>query len=157
MKQPAVVHLLIGMVWMFLSGNPSLGGLATGLLAGFALLALFRRALNCADYIRRVTAASVHGWRFLGQILKSNLRIARLALRRDAGAVEGRFVRYRVGDLSEVELLLLCWFISLTPGTTVAERNDGELILHVFGLGEPDGIQSRLDQDLKNGILSFTR
>jgi multisubunit Na+/H+ antiporter MnhE subunit len=66
---------------------------------------------------------------------------------------------YNVEGLSEFEILLLCWCISLTPGTAVADRNeDGRaLILHAFASGEPDDIAQQLDHRLKNRIVEFTR
>jgi multisubunit Na+/H+ antiporter MnhE subunit len=159
MTQPAVIHLLIALVGMFLSGYTTLGGLGVGLLAGFALLALFQRVLDCQDYVRRVVSVSAFGWRFLLQIVTSNVRIARAALRRDAGRIPGRFVRYSIEGLSHSEVLLLCWCISLTPGTAVADQDHGarELILHAFASGEPDEIRSHIDRDLKTRILMFTR
>jgi multicomponent Na+:H+ antiporter subunit E len=157
MTQVAVIHVFIALVWMFLSGNTTLGGLGTGLAASFMLLALFRKVLNCQDYVRRVTAMGVFVWRFLWQIVTANLRIATMALQKDAGQVQGRFMKYNVADLSEFEVYLLCWCISLTPGTAVADQHDGELVLHAFASGEPDEIRHHLDRDVKNNILAFTR
>lgn len=155
----ATVHLLIALVWMFLSGNTTLGGLALGLAAGFALMALFQNALGCESYVRRLVAALRFTVHFLMQVIYSNLRIARAVLRKDAGSLRGEFLTYSVEGLTDLELLLLCQCISLTPGTIVAEKSaDGrELILHAFASGEPDEIRHSLDEELKRPILSFTR
>lgn len=155
----ATVHFLIALVWMFLSGNTTLGGLALGLAAGFALMALFQNALGCQSYIRRLIAAMAFLAHFLQQVISSNLRIARTVLRRDAGELKGEFLAYSIEGLTEIELLLLCQCISLTPGTIVAEKStDGrELILHAFASGGPDQIRKSIDEGLKHRILSFTR
>jgi multicomponent Na+:H+ antiporter subunit E len=159
MRHAGIVHLFIALVWMFLSGNADIGGLGTGLLAGFLLLALFRKALGCEDYVRRVMSALFFGYRFIWQIVDANMRIARVALQRNAGTIRGQFMSYSIEELSEFETLLLCWCISLTPGTTVADRDltGRTLILHAFASGEPDEISQRLDHDIKNRILAFTR
>lgn len=154
-----VIHALIALVWMFLSGSTTLGGLVIGLLAGFALMALFQKALGCQNYIRRMLAVIGFAGNFLKEVVESNLRIARVALRRDAGELRGEFLAYPVGDLTDFEILLLSQCISLTPGTIVVEKNAGthELILHSFASGSPDEIRRSLDEGLKRNILSFTR
>ena len=159
MIQGAGIHILIALVWMFLSGNTTLGGLVAGLLGGFASMALFQNALNCRNYIRRALAACVYLGRFLGQIAASNLRIARAVLRKDAGTLRGEFLTYPIEGLTRFETLVLCQCIGLTPGTIVADRNpDGSaLVLHAFASGTPDEIRRSLDENLKDGILAFTR
>lgn len=159
MTQGAPIHLLIALVWMFLSGNTTLGGLGTGLLAGFGLLAFFRNALNCRDYVRRVMSFVAFGWPFFWQVMAANFRIAMVALQKNAGTIQGRFVRYNIEGLSEFEILFLCWCVSLTPGTAVADKDSGgrELVLHTFASGEPDQMRSHIDRDLKKKILAFTR
>jgi len=159
MTHASIVHAFIALVWMFLSGNTTLGGLGTGLLAGFALLALFRNALSCQDYVRRVVSVVTFIARFLRQVVEANVRLARVALKRNAGAIQGQFMRYDIGGLSEFEVLLLCWCISLTPGTAVADHDRGAatLILHAFASGEPDEVRHHIDRDLKSRIIGFTR
>lgn len=155
----ATVHFLIALVWMFLSGNTTLGGLAIGLGAGFLLMAFFRKALGCQDYVRRVAAAISFIGKFTGEMVASNLRIARVALSREAGSLHGEFMVYSIEGLTDLETLLLCQCINLTPGTVVTEKcaNNRDLILHTFASGTPDEIRRSLDQGLKRSILAFTR
>lgn len=155
----AVIHLVIALVWMFLSGNTTLGGLIAGLLGGFVLMKVFQNALGCRDYIRRVVAAGFFLGRFLLLIAASNLRIARTALRRDAGSIRGEFIPYSLEGLTSFETLILCQCIGLTPGTIVAQQSEdgATLILHAFASGTPDEIRHSLDEELKRGILAFTR
>jgi multicomponent Na+:H+ antiporter subunit E len=153
------MHLLIAMVWLFLSGNTTLGGFVVGLVSGFALLALFRRAIRCESYIRRVSSLVVFLLRFARELVVSSLRIARVSLQPGAGEVKGCFLRYEAPGLSELELLLLAQCISLTPGTTTVARTEDRrgLILHAFAGGTPDELQQSIDTTLKQWILAFTR
>jgi|GEM_PF-652488 multisubunit Na+/H+ antiporter MnhE subunit len=155
----AAIHFVIALSWMFLSGNTTLGGLIAGLIGGFIMMRVFQNPLGCRDYIRRVVAAVVFLGRFLLMIVISNLRIARAALRRDAASLQGEFITYPIGDLNHFETLIICQCIGLTPGTIVAEQSeDGTvLILHAFASGTPEEIRHSLDQELKRGILAFTR
>lgn len=155
----ASVHFLIALVWMFLGGNTTLGGLAVGLLAGFAIMAIFRQALGCEDYIRRVVGLVVFLGCFLREIAISNVRVAQAVFRPAASQLQGEFLTYSVADLNDFETLLLSQCISLTPGTIVAEKSkDGrEIILHSFASGSPDEIRSSIDRSLKQPLLAFTR
>lgn len=155
----AVMHLLIALVAMFLSGNPTLGGLALGLVGGFILMAFFRSALGCQSYIRRVMAVIAFGFIFLQQVVSSNLRLVGAVLRRDAGRLEGDYISYSVEGLTNLEVLLIAQCISLTPGTIVADKSDDgrALILHTFASGSPDEIRRALDEGLKRPILAITR
>jgi len=158
MKAP-IMHLLIAFVWLFLSGNTSLGGFFSGLIAGFLLLALFQRALETQDYVRRVVAFGRFTLLFLREVVVSNIRIARLALYPKVGSIRGEFMAYNVEDLTKLEILLLCYCVSLTPGTTVAGKSADErsIVLHAFASGTPEEISEHIDQTLRKYILAFTR
>jgi multisubunit Na+/H+ antiporter MnhE subunit len=153
------MHLLVAMVWLFLSGNTTLGGFLVGLVSGFALLALFRRAIRCETYVRRVSSLLIFVVCFARELVVSSLRIARVALQPGAGDVKGCFVRYEAPGLSDLEVMLLAHCISLTPGTTTVTRTEDRqgLILHAFAGGSPDELQRSIDATLKEGILAFTR
>ena len=154
-----IMHLLVAFVWLFLSGNTTLGGFLSGLIAGFLLLALFQRALQAQDYVRRVIAFARFTVLFLKEIVVSNLRIAQVALRPNARRIHGEFMAYNVEDLTKFETLLLCYCVSLTPGTTVAGKSEDEraIVLHAFASGTPEEICEHIDQTLRKYILAFTR
>jgi len=153
------MHTLIALVWLFLSGNTTLGGLMIGWIAGYALLAAFQRALRCESYVRRVRGFAAFVIRFAGELTVSSLRMAVLALRPNAGKLKGEFVRYHVEGLSTFEVLLLSHCISLTPGTTTVNQSEDNkaLVLHAFPADESDELQRHIDRTLKAWILAFTR
>lgn len=159
MKNPFIVHMLVALVWLFLSGNTSLGNFFLAIVLTFILLALFRKPLHCEHYIRRSLAFGAFLRALIFDIVASNLRITRVVLQRDAARIEGSFVHYNVGGLTEFEVLILSLCIGLSPGTMVADRSDdrSELILHVFAAGSDEEIRRKLDSTLKKDILSFTR
>ncbi len=159
MKNPFVMHMLVALVWLFLSGNTTLGNFFLALGLTFVLLALFRKPLGCEDYIRRMIGFAVFVGRLIAEIVTSNLRIMRVALRRNAKRIGGFFFAYNVEDLTDFEVLLLSICVGLSPGTMVADRSADrrELILHVFAAGSREEVRAKIDSTLKTGILSFTR
>lgn len=153
------MHLLVAMVWLFLSGNATFGNFLVALVVTFALLALFQKAIGCENYVKRVIALLRFLPRFTLNIVFSNLRVMRMALRRDAGKIRGSFVHYDVAGLTDFEVLLIAQCIGLSPGTMAADRSeDGrDLILHVFGPDDPATVRGKIDSTLKASILAFTR
>lgn len=158
MRSPFIMHLALTLVWLFLSGIPTLGNFLVALVATFILLSLFRRAIGCQDYVRRVSAFAVFVLRFLVEVIHSNVRIVSIALRRGAKRVKGCYVQYDVEGLSDLEVFLIAQCIGMSPGSMAAEREGKKyLILHCYPAAPAPEIQKRFDAILKRGILSFTR
>jgi multicomponent Na+:H+ antiporter subunit E len=159
MKSPAALHLLIALVWVFLSAETTLGSFFVALIATFLLLALFQKAIGCQDYVRRVLAFIVFCGVFIREVIASNLRIMLLALTPDAGHRRGCYIDYNIEGLTELEILLISQCIGLSPGTMVSEPSaDGRyLVIHAFPSAPAKEVQTNLDEHLKNRILAFTR
>lgn len=156
--QGAMMHLLVAFVWVFLIGNLSLGGLVGGLVAGYLLLAIFRRALNCENYVRRTKAFAGYAIFFVKEIVLSNVRIAMVALSKDPTSHKGRFIAYNVQNMTTLEIIILSHCLNLTPGTIVAKRSYDkcEIVVHTFAIGEPDAVRIGIGK-MKDRILRFTR
>lgn len=153
------MHLLVTLVWLFVIGTITLANFVIAMIVTFFLLSLFRRAIGCEDYVRRVNAFFSFSVGFIREIIISNVRVMRVAMQRNASRLKGCFIGYDVEDLTEFEILLLAQFIGLSPGTMVAEMSEDKkhLILHAFPATTAEEIQHKLDSTLKKGILSFTR
>lgn len=159
MKKALVYHLLITLVWMFLSDHASMGGLVVGVATGFLLIMLFRKALDCQDYIRRVLAGLKFICIYIILAIESNFRIASMVLRKNAKKIPGEFIYYDVTGLTFFEKLLICQAIGMTPGTIVAEAdlNGDTIVVHIFASGTAEEVNEALDKNLKENILAFTR
>ncbi len=153
------LNLLVAVIWLLLSAEPSLTVFALGFLLGFALLAAFHRVLECGDYARRVFALgrflAVFAWEFL----TANANVVATALFRPRASLHPNFITYDVTGLRPLEILLLSYCISLTPGSTTVQVTDDfrTLVLHTLDADDPGAVRARLDRVLKRGILSFTR
>lgn len=153
-----IIHLLVAFVWIFLIGNLSLGGLVGGLVAGYILLVIFKRALFCESYVRRTNALISYTLYFLKEVILSNFRIAMVALSRNPTAVKGKFIAYDVEGLTTFEILLLSHCLNLTPGTIVAKRSyqKCEIVIHTFAVGEAEQVRASVSK-MRKRILRFTR
>lgn len=159
MTNPAVAHLLVALVWLFLSGNTTFGNFLVAWIATFGMLALFQKVLGCQDYVRRMKSFVRFSGRLLVDIVRSNIRIMKVALERDARKVRGCYVDYDVSGLTDFEILLLSQCVGLSPGTMVAEHKESErkLVIHAYPAAPDEEVQQKIDSSLKEGIQSFTR
>lgn len=153
-----LMHFLVASVWTFLHGTTTLGGFVLGGIASFFLLWVFQKVLRCEDYVRRVRAALAFFARFVVDVVRSNLAMAKLCLDPRVGSKEGNFTTYDVSDLSETETVLMAYLINLTPGTTVADRTDeGIFVLHSFPAMESDALSEIIHRTLQKPLLEITR
>jgi len=153
------LNLLIAVIWLLLSAEPSAGVFALGFLIGFTLLGVFRSVLASADYVRRVLALGRFLIVFTVEFVAANIDMVRIVLFRSRDSLHPNFITYDVGGMSPMEILLLTYCVSLTPGSTSVKVTDDfqTLVLHTIDADDPDGVRARLDRLFKNGILSFTR
>lgn len=159
MKSPGLIHLLVALVWLFLSGNSTTGSFVVALVGTYLLLSLFKKAIGCEAYVRRVRAFFVFLAKLIQEIVLSNLRIMKIGIMPGAGTVEGDFMDYDVSELTSFETLLVSYCIGLSPGTMVADKSrDGKiLVIHIFPSSNPDEVRATIDRTLKHTILGFTR
>ncbi len=154
-----VLNLLIAVIWLLLSAEPSVTVFALGFVLGFALLTAFHRVLGSADYTRRVFAVGRFLVVFAWEFLLANANVVWTVLCRSKESLNPNFITYDVGGLKPFEILLVSYCISLTPGSTTVQVTDDfqTLVLHTLDADDPPAVRARLDRVLKRGILSFTR
>jgi multicomponent Na+:H+ antiporter subunit E len=154
-----LLNLVIALVWLLLSQDPSAASFATGFLIGFAFVGAFRAVLGSEQYVRNALAFLRFVLVFSREFLVANVKVAWTVLARRRAALHPNFITYDVAGLTPFEILLLSYCISLTPGTTTVQVSDDfqTLIVHALDADEPDVIRAGIDRTLKRGILSFTR
>lgn len=158
MKNVGTMHFLVALVWLFLSGNMTTGSFIVALTGTYFLLALFRKAIGCEAYVRRVRAFFIFFFGLLLEIVRSNVHIIRECMTSRAATIEGEFIKYDVKGLTDFEILLISYCIGLSPGTVVADRSKDRqtLILHIFTMNAEQA-RTVVDRTLKHRILKFTR
>jgi multisubunit Na+/H+ antiporter MnhE subunit len=154
-----LLNLLIAIMWLLLSAEPSVTTFTLGGLMGFALLAVFHRVLGSGDYVRRVLALGRFALVFTREFLLANARVVWTVLFRSRESLNPNFITYDVAGLKPIEILILSHCITLTPGTTAVKVTDDfqTLVVHVLHADDADAIRAQIDRVLKRGILSFTR
>lgn len=154
-----ILNLLIAVIWLLLSPQPSVATFAIGFLLGFALLALFHPVLGSGDFARRVFALGRFLLVFTWEFLAATADVVRTVLFRSKESLRPNFITYDVTGLRPFEIVLLSYCISLTPGSTTVLVTDDfhTLVLHTLNVEDPAAVRARIDRVLKNGLLRFTQ
>jgi multisubunit Na+/H+ antiporter MnhE subunit len=153
------LNLLIAVIWLLLSEAPSPGVFGIGFLVGFALVTAFRTVVGNDSYVRRCVAFARFLFVFIREFCMANVKVAWAVLFRAPKSFQPNFITYDTTGLTQTEILLLSYCLSLTPGTTTVDISPDFrcLILHALDADQPDAIRAEIDRTLKRGILAFTR
>lgn len=136
------LNLMLTLVWMFLSGNFGIGGVAFGFLVGFLTLVVGQPFLGSGGYVRAVVGTVRLLGIFFYEMIVANLQLARDILRPVPRFKPG-FIRFDASRLTPAQTVLLGNMISLTPGTlTVDTSDDGHsLYVHTVYAQDPEKIR----------------
>jgi len=153
------INLGIAVLWLFLSGRHSALDFLVGFVIGFAVLAVFGKFLNRAEYPRRGLAVARFACVFALEFMKANLIVARTVLFLPKEALHPDFIHYDVTGMEPGEILLLSYCITLTPGTTTVSISDDRrtLVIHALDADDPAATRRQIDERLRKPILRFTR
>ena len=119
-------------------------------------VAAFGAVISCAMYLfccafldyspkkdwqslRRVPAMLRYVWLLIREIVKANIALNRIVLRREI-EVKPRLVTFKT-PLKGVSRAVLADSITLTPGTITVELKDDELTVHCLDAGFAEGIE----------------
>lgn len=155
----ALLHLVIAMIWLFLSPHRDLPRLLIGLLIGWALLAAFRPLLPKDRYLKGSLAFFRWVGSFTRELILSQIRVAQIILLPGSAPIHPGFLEFPIDGLGDAEVLILSHTISLTPGTTSVEidRDREVLLIHALEAGDPEATREEIRENLLKPLLAFTR
>lgn len=156
---PFALNLLIAGIWLLLGTDPSGSRFLLGFFIGFSLLAIFQSILNSGGYVRRVWALARFLLVFLREFVLANINVVRIILFRSKNSLHPDFIEYDTTGLKPMEILLLSYCISLTPGSTSVKIDEDfkTLTLHTLHVEDRDQLRTHIDRVLRQNILAFTR
>ena len=144
MKQLISLTVVLSVAWLGWSGH--YGGLTLTLGAGsLAAVVLLSRRMQLIDdegtplglYFGRLVVYSI--W-LGGQIIASNLDVARRILTPGPPPIAPRLLRVRAQQRSDVAQVVYANSITLTPGTISIELEDGEILVHALHADSAAGV-----------------
>lgn len=150
-----VAHILFTLLWASLLGAYDI----LTLLSGFALgIGLFRLTLNQPSlaYRKHIYGVARFSLFYLGEILFSNLRIARDVLR-GSPRIQPGIVALDVEKLSPRTTVIVANLITMTPGTLSLDIDDEDhfLYVHCLYLQDPEEARRNMQQDYVETIAKL--
>lgn len=145
--RPALLHIVLAVLWMLLWGAFDLYTLAAGLIVAYLLLALFEQvAGEGPGFTLKIWRVIPFLFYFVKILVVANLQVARLVLA-PRMPIHPRIIRYDVGDLSPLQITTLANALTLTPGTLAADIGPDHRFLYIHCLNAPDAAQAVRDVD----------
>lgn len=124
---------ILFLLWVMLNASLAPDVLVLGLLAALVIAGLFRGSMSPLTQFKAtpaaLRAAPLYLLYFLKELVRSNLRLARVVLSPSLPLIPG-IVKVRTRLKSRMGRLLLANSITLTPGTLTVELKDEWLYVH---------------------------
>lgn len=155
----AILHFSIAIVWLFLSPTRDLPRFFIGLLLGYPLILLFRPLLPTDAYLKANWGFLRWLASFLKALILSQIRVGTIILFPRQNPINPGVFDFSIGDLSDLEVLILSHTITLTPGTASVDidREGNRLLIHALEAGDPDRTRAEIEENLLKPLLAFTR
>lgn len=153
-----IVHLLISIMWMFLSETYTFTSFAVGFLVGGILLILLRKFIPGKLYLIRLFSILKLLLIFIRELILSNIEIVKLVYKKRPNFEPGIFA-YPTDLKSDWELTLLANLITLTPGSlSVAFSEDNKTIfVHAMHIENVEDEIESIKETFEAAIKEVTR
>jgi multicomponent Na+:H+ antiporter subunit E len=140
-RSTAVMFATLLLFWLMLMGNLTADVLVVGVLASLVIALLYPNGLSFFTEFRATPQAFIAGIRYYGfffaELVKSNLRLARIVLSPSLPISPG-IVKVRTRLKTRMGRLMLANSITLTPGTLTVEMNGEWLYVHWVNVESTD-------------------
>lgn len=128
--RPFLIHLLLALAWLALTGHFSAANFAVGLALAFPVIWLTQRGRTTTGYLARVRRAIGFAGFFLWELVKANLRVAHDVLT-PRHHMRPAVVAVPLDLHDDLEILALTTFITLTPGTLSLDVSSDRRTLYI--------------------------
>ncbi|MBB4954525.1 multicomponent Na+:H+ antiporter subunit E [Agrobacterium vitis] len=149
-----IVNLLMGVVWIAVSGSTTIHNLIFGFLLSLAIVGLLREQIHAASYLSRITRIFSLFALFMVELAKSAWKVTVLVLSPRLNVQPGIFA-FPLTVKSDMEITLLANLITLTPGTLSVDVSEDRKTLYVHALdcSDPDTTRREIAEGFERKIL----
>ncbi len=151
--KPFVWNLLLGLIWVALTGTFTAANLLIGVVLGYLILAFAGSTVGAEGYAGRVWKRIGFLLFYLWELLLSNLRVARDVIRPRSRA-NPAIVAIPVDGLAPTQITLLANLITMTPGTLSIDTSDDQrtLYIHAMFVEDVDQLRDEIEQGLTRRV-----
>ncbi len=152
--KPFAWNLMIGLIWVALTGTFTATNLLIGIVIGYLILAFAGTTVGARGYATVVWRRIGFFLFYLGELLLSNLRVARDVIRPRSHA-RPAIIAIPVDGLSPFQITLLANLITMTPGTLSIDTSDDEKTLYIHAMFVSD--VQKLRDEIEHGLTRRVR
>jgi len=148
-----LLSALLALIWLVFNQSLAPGAILLGIVLGIVLARAYALLKPPKAHVRNCLLLARLLLRVIADIVRSNLAVARLVLRRD-GRVHSGFVAIPLTLTDRHGLAVLACIITSTPGTIWVSHDAGRkvLLIHVLDLADEraaiDSIKQRYERPL---------
>lgn len=156
--KPFVWNLLLGLIWVALTGDFTAANLLIGILLGYLILAFAGSTVGAEGYAGRVWKRIGFLFFYLWELVLSNLRVARDVIRPRSHASPA-IVAIPVEGLSPPQITLLANLITMTPGTLSIDTSDDRrtLYIHAMFVDDVQKLRDEIEHSLTRRVRELIR
>ncbi len=153
-----IVHLFLAIVWVALTGELSFLNVSFGLVLAYAILWLTAPAFGAGGYGIRVLRALRFAGYFIREVIVSSLRVAYDVITPKDHMRPG-IIAVPLDAKTDVEILAVANFITVTPGSLSLELSEDRRVLYVHEMyvDDVDAVRIRIKEDLERRLLEVMR
>src|SRR5699024_3284236 len=142
-------NFIIALLWMFLQNSFSFSNFLLGYTIGIVILFVLRRFLIFNFYIRRVWAILKLIAIFMIELTKANIDVVKIVFSPKLNNEPG-IIAVETKLITDVEITLLAFLISLTPGTITMDFSADNKTLYIHSLDVPD--KEQMIEEIRNSF-----
>ncbi|WNY23855.1 Na(+)/H(+) antiporter subunit E [Methanimicrococcus hongohii] len=157
-------YLLMGFVWVFLSGNTSIGSYMLGVFFSILILYPFKDMFtftdSTSDMLRKIPAKIKYTYVLFREIVKANFFMVYKILQPKLDIRPG-IIAYPFTTSRSISTTMLANTISLTPGTLIMDvhvknktlKGPGIFYVHSIYVESPKEVRDSIHEDLEEVVL----
>lgn len=159
-----MIYLLLGVVWIFLSGSFTIGNYLLGVFFSMLILYPFRDMFSftdsTGDMLRKIPKKIKYVYVLFREILKANIFMAYKILQPKLNIRPG-IIAYPFTTSRSISTTMLANTISLTPGTLIMDvhvknktlKGPGIFYVHSIYVESPKEVRDTIRDDLEEVVL----
>ncbi|MCA1802036.1 MAG: Na+/H+ antiporter subunit E [Rhodothermaceae bacterium] len=155
-----LLNFILAIVWIFITGEFTLGNIVFGFFLGYLVLVVVSPAIDEGRYVRKFWKVLFLIVYFIKELFISSIRVA-IDVMKPRFRMQSGVVAIPLDAQTDFEITLLANMISLTPGTLSLDvAPDGKtLYIHAMYIdnGDVDSVRHNIKEGMERHILDVTR
>ena len=152
-----LLNILLGIVWMFLTGDLDYSNFIEGFIVGFIIIWITKYASKSSNYISRIPKIIGFTLYFIYELILANLKVT-IDVLTPKHRMQPVIVAVPLDAKSDFEITLLANLITLTPGTLSLDISEDKKVLYIHSMyvSDPDEFRAQIKDGFERKLLEIT-